>query len=413
MCCVAGEFISKGDSDLSIYNIGYEEIWNSEYMLNARRAMSRGIPVRVCERCYQNEKICDSLRLQMNKQWLPQSSMSPREICQASCKQGWRVKAKPIFLQLNMGNLCNLACRMCGSEYSSRISADPVHRTWAPAIPIKVEGNNRFDKAESWWSLKELMFGEILSSPKEVHWIIFQGGEPFINKEFGEILDYLIKTGAADNITIEITSNMTKVSDELFNQLKLFKRVLIGCSIDGIGEVLTYIRYPARWDKVKDNLKKFAHMQNITLQFCVAVQAYNLMIITDLYRYCDEHNIEVYAHFLALPSHLHVLVLPISARKIALERLQEYIKGPAIPRNIASAKSLIDFLEQHADVHHVEQIERFMLFTNDLDISRNQSFSETYPELFKLFSEAGFPWIRETLHVKQISDNDSNQPSLY
>ena len=123
------------------------------------------------------------------------------------------------------------------------------------------------------------------------------------------------------------------------------------------------------------------------------------MTITDLYRYCDENNIRVVAHFLAGPPYLHVLVLPLSARKIVLERLKSYINGFPAPANIVSAQSLVNFLEQHADITHVEQIRNFMLFTNDMDVSRNQCFSETYPELMELFCEAGYPWIKETQHI--------------
>jgi hypothetical protein len=40
-----------------------------------------------------------------------------------------------------------------------------------------------------------------------------------------------------------------------------------------------------------------------------------------------------------------------------------------------------------------------MLFTNDLDTTRGQSFRETHGELLELMSEAGFAWTAETLHA--------------
>lgn len=399
MCCIAGENISKEGTALSINNVTYEEIWNSPYMLNARHSMSKGLCVTACERCYREEKVVGtSRRVQMNEYWLSENSPPPEEIFKNAEKLGWRVKARPIFLQLNMGNLCNLACRMCASEYSSRISGDPVHNKWMPA-PINDSGITRFEKIGGWWSQRALMFGEILSEPLECRRIIFQGGEPLIIREFGEILDYLIEKQAGDNVVIELTTNMTSVSDKLIDKLKRFNRVDLGCSIDGIGEVLEYIRYPAKWDKVQANLKKFSGMVNIIPSFNVAIQAYNLMTITDLYRYCDENNILVHAHFLAGPAYLHVLVLPLNARKIALERLHSYIKESPASANIASAQYLVHFLEQHSNFYHIEHIRNFMLFTNDMDVSRNQRFSETYPELIDFFCQEGFPWIKETLHA--------------
>ena len=41
----------------------------------------------------------------------------------------------------------------------------------------------------------------------------------------------------------------------------------------------------------------------------------------------------------------------------------------------------------------------FMLFTNDLDITRGQSFQDTHRELLQLIIDAGFPWSDETLHA--------------
>lgn len=37
----------------------------------------------------------------------------------------------------------------------------------------------------------------------------------------------------------------------------------------------------------------------------------------------------------------------------------------------------------------------WMLFTNDLDDSRKQSFAATFPELLRLIGEGGYPWIDE------------------
>ena len=44
----------------------------------------------------------------------------------------------------------------------------------------------------------------------------------------------------------------------------------------------------------------------------------------------------------------------------------------------------------------------FMLFTNDLDITRGQSFRETHGELLELITDAGFMWTNETLHARRV-----------
>lgn len=43
----------------------------------------------------------------------------------------------------------------------------------------------------------------------------------------------------------------------------------------------------------------------------------------------------------------------------------------------------------------------FMLFTNDLDVSRAQSFSDVNSDLLALFAEAGFLWVHDTVHGRR------------
>ena len=40
-------------------------------------------------------------------------------------------------------------------------------------------------------------------------------------------------------------------------------------------------------------------------------------------------------------------------------------------------------------------IEEFMLFTNDLDVSRHQDFSITCPELKSMIEDSGFKWSQQ------------------
>ena len=46
-----------------------------------------------------------------------------------------------------------------------------------------------------------------------------------------------------------------------------------------------------------------------------------------------------------------------------------------------------------------------MLFTNDLDITRRQSFQDTHRELLQLIIDAGFPWTDETFHASRAPTN--------
>jgi MoaA/NifB/PqqE/SkfB family radical SAM enzyme len=545
MCCIAeGDICDDAGEAMTLYRNTYEEIWNSRYMREARQGMAVGERISACKRCYHEEEtLGTSRRTQMNAAWLAEAQSKDKIIAEAEASR-WHVKARPTFLQLNLGSLCNLACRMCGSFYSSRIASDPIHNKWMPVAHIDaarwsgdrlaigprptfgvkaegfydyeahpdrplrwsqgnghlifkpdagttlrrlglrlsgakpnqgfnifVNGRNlyqgtigtepvtlefdlqafkqstefdigltsqtitypgdarklglalleatlyrepsretvspnirafsRFDRGGGWWTQPEVIYGELLSQPSHVRRLIFQGGEPLLIREVEEIFEYLVAHESAKSVTIELTSNMTIVSERTLNNLKHFEKLDAGCSIDGIGDDLEYIRYGAKWIEVEKNIRRFAQLPNARVSFNVAVQFYNLMRITDLYRYCDCHQIQVSAHFLVGPYHLSVLVMPPEARQIALQRLKTYLREETVLAvNRASAEYLVHFLQQHEEVYHSHLIGTFMEFTNDMDVSRNQSFAAVHPDLVALLKESGHPWVYQTRFAK-------------
>ena len=169
----------------------------------------------------------------------------------------------------------------------------------------------------------------------------------------------------------------------------------------GIADVLEYIRYPAKWSEIQTNIGRLITLPNLTLTFTTAVQIYNLHHVPDVLRYCDAHNIDVHTHFLVGPQYLNVLVLPPVARQAAIEQLREYLAGEGVrTANRGSAEYMINFLTQHAGTHYRDDFESFVKFTNDLDLSRDQSFRESYPRLVEWFSEASQVWTDETRYAR-------------
>jgi MoaA/NifB/PqqE/SkfB family radical SAM enzyme len=539
MCCIAGEDIHENGEPYNLYSHTYEEIWNSAYMRRARKGMSKGKCISACQRCYSEEiTLGESRRTQQNARWITEYNKLPEEFIAEAAVNDFYIKERPQFLQLNLGNLCNLACRMCTSLYSSRIEKDSIQNKWVPAghidvarwkgkqlvigpkptigihyhgfhdyesysngavrwsngdgrinlkapanvtltgfglrfrmpshnnrnveitlndaavfegdinsdlfeqafnlqalasnqdIEVRVKtavsrsgfrktgiclesiwlergqanGNKlaneraltRFETNAGWWAQPELLFGEILSEPKMMRSIIFQGGEPLLVKEVPTIMDHLIENQAADDVTIEVVSNLTTVQDSFLDKLRRFRQVELICSIDGIKDDLEYIRYPASWSEIEHNLDTIAELENVNVNFSVAVQAYNIMNITDILTYCDKKGYHLFAHFLVGPGYLNVLVLPKSARLEAMHRIKAYLTGEGDKPNRQSAEYLVTFLEQHKSEHYSHLCKDFMLFTNDMDVSRKQSFHKTHAELVNYFSSDGLVWNFET-----------------
>jgi hypothetical protein len=177
----------------------------------------------------------------------------------------------------------------------------------------------RYAANEGWWAQPEVMFDEILGEPERLRYIIFQGGEPFLVKEFEGILDVLLTKGSAKEVTFEIVSNLTIIKDSMLSKLACLKQIRLGASIDGIGPVLEYIRY------IERNIDRFKVLPNVQISFNTAVQAYNLGDVVNILTYCDQRSIDAYAHFLVGPAYLNITVLPKKMRAYTIDRVKAYL----------------------------------------------------------------------------------------
>lgn len=140
LCCWASGSITEDGVPLSVNDVPLETLWNSGYMREVRRKMLAGEHVEECSLCYDEEKRLNwSYRIASNYQYLP-AGQTVEQALDQSRAEGLSVAQAPVFLQLNLGNLCNLKCRMCNSTFSSQIERDPAHSRWAPLAIPTVEG---------------------------------------------------------------------------------------------------------------------------------------------------------------------------------------------------------------------------------------------------------------------------------
>jgi radical SAM protein with 4Fe4S-binding SPASM domain len=122
------------------------------------------------------------------------------------------IRVAPNQIAALLTNECNLRCSHCGNE-------------------------NRDKKANE--LTKEEWF-KIIDECSKIGVFIFNisGGEPFIRKDWHEILAYLRSKG----IEVAITSNSTLITEEIAKKLKELKIFNIHLSLDGVGETHDYFR---------------------------------------------------------------------------------------------------------------------------------------------------------------------------
>ena len=148
-CCAFGRSIEKNGQSMSVYEHTVEEIWNSADMRDIRRSMIEGRPVAGCSYCYEQErKGLRSMWTIQTENWtsgvlnpLLETVDRLKERVRAD---NYEVPAGAEWLDLDMGNLCNLRCRMCNASYSSKIANDPIHSRWTglPQAPLRWQGKS-------------------------------------------------------------------------------------------------------------------------------------------------------------------------------------------------------------------------------------------------------------------------------
>jgi MoaA/NifB/PqqE/SkfB family radical SAM enzyme len=398
-CCMfLGSIRSPDGSPMSVHTHTLEAVWDSDQMRDIRKQMLNGTRVSGCSSCYEiDAKGGFSFRKQMNQGTITSEKRLALHLVNllksTTVPNDSRLLPSPTVLQLEVGNLCNLKCRMCSGNLSSRIALDPVHDQWAGE-----EGHApRPGPVGEWFRNKEVVQNHILQHPDQIEWIEFQGGETLLAKEVKDVLQYLIDAKVAPNIEIGVVTNATTTRSPWLKLTERFKRLNLTISVDGFGKYFEYIRYPAKWNTLVENLEVFRTMPNTSTQVNVTFQNYNALNIVDLFRYLDSIGMDFFVNPLTNPVYLNATNMPSGARRLAAERLRHYARENCRPKNRTMIQGIIGHLDQAGDDFNEPLMMReFMLFTNDLDASRGQSFGETHEELLGLIRETGFEWTSET-----------------
>ena len=415
LCCQSKFLSDAAGKPLSVYEKSEDEIWNSKHMREIRHGMIEGKQVTECTECWKQESHGGVSRRMAENAMVDRTNLKSRllkllnlsdplgKIRADALRNDFFVHSSPVDLELEVGNVCNLKCRMCSPAYSSKIESDPVHSKWFDNPDEQQEKGkrniyplSRLPEKKHWFKEKQFIYGELLKQPRSIRKIIFKGGEPFLSKEAVDILEYLSKQGDGRKIEVDVVTNGTVVEARLFKALARFDRAMIAVSLDGVGNLYEYIRYPAKWSAVEENLKRFSKLSNVVLMTSITFQAYNALQIVDLFRFCNRYGYEINQNALSYPAYLAAAIIPPKARKMAIERIRGYVESDCKQKNRASIGALATALEALGDQIDVENLKKFMLFTNDLDQSRVQKFRDVHAELLGYIEEAGIEWSSES-----------------
>jgi hypothetical protein len=385
LCCRTERDVTSEGASLAVPGATLSQIWNSPYLRAVRHRMLVGAEVDDCRQCYDAEAGgATSLRQTMNAYfaWPGEGPALDDALARARALTAANGGHWPTAVQLWLGNRCNLQCRMCSPMFSSRIAGDPVQAQWW--------GGPRTARP-SWSGDDRTVFEELLGHPECLRLIQFSGGEPLIHGVLPRILQRLVDAGHASHITLYIASNGTACAPRLAALLTRFAAVELAISVDGVGALQEYIRFPATWAITVRNALAF-RAEGVYVSIRPTVQAYNVFGLLDVARWAGGAGLPLALdNVLWSPRFLSLDVLPPAVIDEARQEWEAYLARECGEGDRGQVRSVLAGLGRPRPEGETLAAlqDAFIRFTNDLDRARGQDFARLCPRLHRGLTAAG------------------------
>ena len=365
-CCLAEDEIKDElGNKYKLIQTDLREVQNSTYMQNLRQQFLDGKQPQTCRKCWKEER---SGRTSKRMHTLDR-------LKHVITDTEWSVEGKGLqFLDLKLGNICNLKCRICGSWSSSQFAAEELrfNRDNEFHKQMLKDGAWPRENSDFWINLDEII--------NDIKYIEFTGGEPFMIREHFHLLETVVQKGIAGQVEIHYNTNGTQFPEHAEEIWKHFKTVEIAFSIDDVEDRFEYQRTNAVWSEVNKNISLFKDLRNrypgkIQLQVCSTINVYNVLYLENLANWIDDQQFDfVYWNMLHEAYYLSVGTMPEKAKQLAIQKLAS---ADVSDFHRKEFDQVIDFIKRGPS--NDGQILRMKV--EDLDWKRSHDLRTDHPEL--------------------------------
>ena len=372
-CCIASTayFKDENGDDMSVLNTSIGDVLKSPTLKKLREDFENDIKSPECKGCWDLEKSgVESKRIRDNK----------------------RVEHVPLqendlyFLELNLGNICNLSCRICNIYASSNWKKE--HKTILNPNTSDDELNEILKSHSLPFSDESMVWGEVEKTMSSVKILDLYGGEPMLMKKQWSVLERSVQNGTSKEKYVHFNTNGTIFKKDYLELLSNFECADISFSIDGLGDKFNYQRHGANWGDTKTNIllwldgvKKY---NNFKFHICFTISIMNVIDFAEVAEFAIENGIRIHCNFLSEPKYYSITNIP-EDRKVVIG---EHIKKTH--QNISKIKDNLD--EQFNSITQYlfnekcveEEWNSFIRINHLLDKSRDQKFKDVFPETYKI-----------------------------
>ncbi|MHB8886492.1 MAG: twitch domain-containing radical SAM protein [Methylovirgula sp.] len=367
-----------------------EEIWRAKPVSDLRVKMLNGERDKRCWKCWEAEDAgAHSLRNMYN-------SRSPVTADPGIAEQSL-ASTLPRTLDLRFSNLCNLSCRTCGPECSSKWYSDAKKAEWWKHRPRAL-----IETFES----KSAALESLGPTLENVESIYFAGGEPLLHEGHYAVLQDLIDRGRTD-VSLTYNTNLSELRLGKLEVLPLwsqFKDVLVSASIDGHKDLGELVREGLSWDRFAQNIMTIRQTcPHVRMVFAITVSVLNIMALPSLCQHLQaldpDHEAEFHFNVLQEPRRYNIQILPASLKEEAKRRLESFAEECSTrpEQTMAMWEKIQPVINFMMFEDRSRKLRQFRSRTLHLDEMRNRNTADIIPELAPLLQETPFEkYARET-----------------
>lgn len=379
--------------DLTLEN--FKDFHNLPRKLNDRKLMQQGQwPGGGCEYC---KRIEDADGYSDRQLHLTETFDNLTPI--ALEKNPQAISVVPRILEVYFNNHCNFKCVYCGPWFSSKIAAE-----------MKMNGdftetslNKQFDLWQfnpEYKKMLALLWEYLLEHRHEIKRFQVLGGEPFMQQEFIDTLDFF-EVNPCPNLELSIVTNLS-LNDQKFDYfVQRFKSLLskrklesiqITASLDCWGKQSEYIRNGLDLNQWQRNFERLVEIKWIKLQINHAISVLSIKYMHELLVKMQEWNKtkKIYNNFMTVQGPLYMNPDIFGPELFAkdfeiIEKLM--LDDTELTRN---TKQYMLGIKNQISVSqpNIKRIKMLKTFLENNDLRRNSDYKVLFPWIVDEFIKA-------------------------
>lgn len=285
------------------------DAFNGERMRELRRALLNGEKPIGCRSCWDLESAgIASTRINCMKDY--SNTINYEIAMQTLNKDDYTVPIeKMTSIEIRFDNICNLMCRHCSPDYSSK---------WENAVKkdsdlmSQMVYHGTYRKMDSHVNLTDDLIDEIRTLAPHLKQIMIAGGEPLYHDKHYKFLENLQEH--ASNIHLSYNSNLNTLEykgKSILDLWKKFKGVDIRVSIDADPNIYEYVRVHSDLPKVENNIRTaLMELSNLSLSATCTTSLLNITRLTEIFEYFNSLGVYVHTSLVQYPKALNPRLLP-------------------------------------------------------------------------------------------------------